>query len=414
MTHDMWQSGSATRPGLPKFLSHTKRNRQSMNHRERALAVLRYEPYDRLPLVHFGFWSGHTLQKWAAEGHLPMTEADAWSDGNEIDAAIGTRLGFDFNWQSMFIAAHRLSPGFDSEVVEEFPDGTKHVLNGNGVVVVQRPEAGSIPAEIDHLLKGRATWEEHYRHRYEWSSERVTHTSVCRGGQTARFDQGGLQMLRAADWDTPYGLHCGSLFGQIRDVIGLTGSAYLLADDEALFDEIVQTVGDLCYRNVEYILQTGARFDFAHFWEDICFKNGPLVVPSVFASKVGPQYRRITNLLTEYGIDIVSLDSDGVIDALVPIWLENGVNTMFPIEVGTWDASIAPWRQAYGKKLLGVGGMNKNVFARDRAAVDTEIERLKPLVEMGGFIPCPDHRIAPDGEWDLVQYYCARMRETFG
>ena len=55
--------------------------------------------------------------------------------------------------------------------------------------------------------------------------------------------------------------------------------------------------------------------------------------------------------------------------------------------------------------------MNKTVFARDKAAVDEEVERLKKLVELGGYIPCPDHRIAPDAEFELVQYYCQRMRE---
>ena len=56
--------------------------------------------------------------------------------------------------------------------------------------------------------------------------------------------------------------------------------------------------------------------------------------------------------------------------------MENGVNTMFPIEVGTWNGAITPWREKYGRELRGVGGMNKNVFARDRAAIDAEIERL--------------------------------------
>ncbi len=331
-----------------------------------------------------------------------------------MDLIVTERLGFDFNWQTMFTPSHRLDPGFESRVVETFDDGSQHVLTGNGVVVVQRPEAGSIPAEVDHLLKDRAAFDEHYRHRLEWREERVTHAGVCRDGKTTRFDQGGLEILKTAEWDTPYGLHCGSLYGQIRDILGLTGSAYLLVDDEPLFDELIQIVGDLCYRNVEYVLATGARFDFAHFWEDICFKNGPLIVPSVFAEKVGPQYRRITDLVRAHGIDIVSLDSDGVIDALVPIWLENGVNTMFPIEVGTWGASIAPWREQYGEQLLGVGGMNKNVLSRDRAAVDAEVERLKTLVELGGYLPCPDHRIAPDGEWELVCYYTERMREVFG
>ena len=43
--------------------------------------------------------------------------------------------------------------------------------------------------------------------------------------------------------------------------------------------------------------------------------------------------------------------------------------------------------------------MNKVVFAHDYAAIDAEIERLKPLVELGGYVPCPDHRIPPDARW---------------
>jgi uroporphyrinogen decarboxylase len=287
------------------------------------------------------------------------------------------------------------------------------VLNGWGVVELHAPGAGSIPAEIDCLLKDRASWEEHYRHRLQWSENRVRRGGVRVNDRVLPWDDGGLDFLRKGERDYVYGLYCGSLYGQIRNMLGLENSCFLQVDDEALFDEIIVTVGELSFRNVEYALASGAKFDFAHFWEDICFKNGPLISPTVFAEKVGPHYRRITDLVHDHGIDIVSLDCDGKIDALVPVWLENGVNTMFPIEVGTWNASIAPWRELFGREVRGVGGMNKTVFARDRKAVDAEIERLRPLVELGGFIPCPDHRIAPDAEWDLVRYYCDRMREVF-
>ena len=73
-----------------------------MSHRERAMALLHYEPYDHLPVVHFGFWSGHTPQKWAAEGHISEALAKDWTDGNEADFDLGAKLGFDFNWQCMF------------------------------------------------------------------------------------------------------------------------------------------------------------------------------------------------------------------------------------------------------------------------------------------------------------------------
>ena len=384
-----------------------------MNERERALAVLNYEPYDRLPIVHFGYWK-ETLKKWAGEGHLPLEWAEAWADGNPADDLIAGKLGFDFDWHSLMSPRMHLDPAFEHKVVEEYPDGSRAERNGDGVVVRVKPGATSIPAEIDHLLKGRAEWEEHYVKRLRFSESRVFDAKVRVNDEMVGFDEGGLEYLKRDDRECIRGLFCGSLFGSIRNVVGVVGATYIYAEDEALFDEMIQTNGELCYQCVKTALASGAKFDFGHFWEDICFKSGPLVTPSVFDEKVGPQYDRITRLLNEYGINIVSLDCDGKIDALIPTWLNNGVNTMFPIEVGTWNASIKPWREQYGKELRGVGGMNKTVFARDSAAVDAEVERLKPLVELGGYIPCPDHRIAPDGEWDNVQYYCNKMRETFG
>jgi hypothetical protein len=385
-----------------------------MNNRERAMAILNYQDYDRLPIVHFGFWSGVTLQRWAAEGHLSLAEAEGWSDGNPIDTLISQKLGFDFNWYRCFHPRTQLFPPFEPQLVEELPDGSRKILNDEGVIVLQREGATSIPAEIDHLFKGRQAWEDLYRPRLQFSQARIDRARVNIGAEEIRYDQGGLAFLQRGEWDTPYGLHCGSLFGVIRNWLGLVGVSYLQVDDPDLFSEIIDTVGELCYRCTQTVLESEARFDFAHFWEDISFKSGPLINPRVFRAQVGPHYQRITDLVRSYGIEIVSVDSDGKIDHLLPIWLEHGVNTMFPIEVGTWEASIAPWREKYGRVLRGVGGVNKKVFARDYAAIDAEIERLKPLVELGGYIPCPDHRLAPDARWENVQYYTEQMRKTFG
>lgn len=384
-----------------------------MTHRERVQAILNYAPYDTMPMVHFGFWT-ETLEKWAAEGHITKEEAESWGDGNPADRAISAKLGFDFNYACCFAPHTGLSPEFEREIVEELPDGGKKVRNAWGVIELEKPGATSIPAEIDHLLKTRRDWEEHYKHRLQFNPERITQYRVLVNGKMVPWTEGGLEFLQKDDRDYHYGLHCGSLFGEIRNILGVAGSSYLFAEDDALFTEIIDTRAELSYQAVKTVLETGAKFDYAHFWEDICFKNGPLIIPSVFDEKVGPHYRRITELVNAYGINIVSLDCDGCIDALIPTWLNNGVNTMFPIEVGTWNASIAPWRAQYGRELRGVGGMNKVVFAHDRAAIDAEVERLKPLVELGGYIPCPDHRLAPDAKWDNVRYYCDRMRAVFG
>jgi hypothetical protein len=368
-----------------------------MNDRQRAMAILNYEDFDRLPLVHFAFWD-ETVQKWVQEGHLTPEE------GRDHDL-VGRKLGFDFDWWANCIlpvhGMNPLFPPFESEVVEEMPDGSRKILDDYGAITLQKPGATGIPHEFDHILKDRKSWEVHYAHRLHFSPERVSAAKMERLKDDANRQQ-------------PVGLYCGSLMGVIRNSLGIVGLSYLIADDEDLMNEIVDTFAEVCYRIVEYSLASGAKFDYAHYWEDICYKNGPLVSPVFFRKKIGPHYRRISELLWQHGIHIVSLDCDGKIDALIPTWVENGVNTMFPMEVGTWNANIAPWREKFGREIRGVGGMDKRVFAYDYAAVDAEIERLRPLVDLGGYIPCPDHRIAPDARWENVQYYCERMRAVFG
>lgn len=385
-----------------------------MNNRTRALAVLNYEDYDHLPLIHFSYWTD-TLEKWASEGHITQQEAEAHEYGNEIDVALNKCLGFDLTWKCAFSWNTRLEPPVEKRVIELRPDGSRVVMNEDGVSVIEKTGVISIPTEVDHLLKSRKEWEEIYKPRLQLFDMRRINAGIATiDGCKLQFDQGGREMLLRGDAGHPYGLYCGGLIGTMRDWLGLVNLSYLMVDDESLFDEIAETVSELIFQGTKAVLDTGIQFDVAHFWEDICYKGGPLINPQVFARKFGPKYERITDLVRSYGVNLVSLDCDGKIDALLPIWLENGVNTMFPIEVGTWNASIQPWREKYGRELRGIGGVNKYIFGYDHAAIDAEIERQRPLVDLGGYIPCPDHALPPDARWENVQYYCEQMRKTFG
>jgi len=370
-----------------------------MGMREDTLAILHYEKYEKLPIVHFGYWN-ETIEKWHMEGFISDQEAVDVYDNSPNEEIISKRLGFDFNWNTLFGGNSGLLPAFEPRLLETLPNGQEKRVDENGAIILVKPGVVSIPSEVGHLLEDRDSWEKHYKQRLQMDA--------------ARYSKEYLAQFNTLEGRTkPTGIHCGSLYGNIRNYLGVEGTCYLQADDEDLFDEIINTNAQMQYELVEAILKTGAIPDYAHFWEDICFKNGPLISPSVFALKVGPWYRKFADLLGSYGVDIISLDCDGCIDSLLPIWLENGVNTMFPIEVGTWNASIEPWRKQYGRDLRGVGGMNKTVFTRDYKAIDEEIERLRRLVDLGGFIPCPDHRIAPDAIWENVQYYCDKMRKVF-
>jgi len=367
---------------------------------------MKYEKYDRLPLVHFGFWS-ELVKKWADEKRFSRHLLERCYDGSPNEQIIGGMLGFDYNYFTVFKDRSKsilasLYPGFEEKLIETLPDGSQKWLNHCGLIQLRVPGATSIPAEVDWLFKDRATWEELFLPKLQYSPDRI--------------DWDKLEALKAQNETREHvmGLFAGSLFGQIRDMLGIVNVSYLLVDDEDLYDEIIDTVGQLCYDITYAILSSGVKLDFAHYFEDICYNHGPLVNPAVFARKVGPWYKKINNMIRSFGIDIIVVDSDGKIDELLPVWLDNGVNTFFPIEVGTWNASIAPWREKYGKNLRGVGGVNKHVLSQDRAAIDRELERIRALVELGGFIPCLDHRVAPDAEWDLILYYTDRYRTIFG
>ncbi len=373
----------------------------SVNNRERMQAIMHYRDYDRMPVVSFGYWH-ETLTKWRVEGHVTPEEEKGYGDNNAYDRAIMARLGFDFNWGGGVGGSSYLFPMFQTEVLRTEPDGSEVVRNGEGLIVKIKPGVVSIPAHVGTSLTGREAWEELYLPKLADCEARVNAEAIR--GRYAEIERLGL----------PVCLSCGSLYGNIRNMLGVEDLAYLAADDEELYEESIHTVGELCLKVAGRVLALGLTFDFGHFWEDICFKSGPLVRPSVFRELVGPWYKKITSLLKARGVYIVSVDCDGKIAELVPVWLENGVNTMFPIEVGTWHASFDNWRRIYGRDLRGVGGMDKRVFAQDYTAVDREIERLKPIVDMGGYIPCPDHRIPPDAKWENVQYYCERFRKTFG
>ena len=376
-----------------------------MTCREQFQAVLHYQRYDAMPIVHFGYRE-ETLKKWVSEGHLKTTDISGFEDGSEVEQSVSGKLGFDCAFLNIVNdktsgTGFYLYPPFPEELIEVRPDGAKLIRNALGVVTLHKDGINSIHPVSDSLLKDRESWEKLYKPRLTYTAERV--------------DSVKLETLAKNDSmrRVPLGLSCGSLAGAVREIIGLEDLCYMLHDDSTLVEEIFETIGELSYKIVQKSLSFGVKFDFAHFWEDICYKNGPIFNPKEIHRLTAHNYRRITTLLRENGVDIISLDSDGVIDEMLPVWFDAGINTIVPIEVGVWGASIAPWRKQYGKTFCGVGGVNKEVLGMDYRAIDKEIERLRPLVELEGYIPCLDHLIPPNAVWENCQYYTDAMRKAF-
>jgi uroporphyrinogen decarboxylase len=366
-----------------------------VNDRERYLATMRYQPRDRCPIYDFGFWD-ETLVRWHADG-LPDDVAD--------NGKAARFFGMDEQDQGLGFHGDLL-PAFEWKVIRE-NDQYRWQQRGDGVIEKWHKHSTTIPDPETFLLKDRASWREHYKPRMKADDP---------GRIPADFKQHLMENLDA-DRAWPLQTGAGTLYGRLRDWMGAETVSLMLYDDRALVEEMVETLSDCICVPLEKALrmaqEAGVTFDYAGMWEDICFNRGPLISPKMFREICGPYYRRVTDLLAKYGCRIVQLDCDGKIDELIPVWLDNGVNCMFPVEIGDWADPYA-LRKRFGKDLLMRGGFDKHILARGPKEITAEVRRLTALVEEGAFIPHCDHRVPADVTLAHYVHYVDEAKRVWG
>ncbi|HTL52365.1 MAG TPA: uroporphyrinogen decarboxylase family protein [Planctomycetota bacterium] len=361
-----------------------------MNDRERYHATMHYLPRDRCPIMDFGFWA-ETLPVWEQQGYPAGANPDEFFGMDKQWIHCGANLG--------------LLPLFESKVLEDQGE-TEIFQQADGVVVQRRKFMATIPHEIDHLLKGRESWDKLYKPR-------------LRAQDPNRFPPADEWKRKIAEWtrpdrDYPLFLSAGSLYGHMRNWMGMVGISEVLYDDRKLFEEMVETQVDVVLTVIERVLAAGVRPEAASMWEDMCYNAGPLLSPKHFKEILVPQYKRITKMLNKYGVDIIFVDSDGDISKLAGLWMEAGVNTMFPIEVGTWKGDPVKYRKQYGKDMRIMGGFGKVMLAGSKDGIKREVARFAPMVEEGGFIPFCDHRVPPDVPLDNYLFYLDEAKRVWG
>jgi hypothetical protein len=79
--------------------------------------------------------------------------------------------------------------------------------------------------------------------------------------------------------------------------------------------------------------------------------------------------------------------------------MEAGINFCDPIEVAAGNDIVA-FRKEFGKKMAYRGGVDKRVMAAGGTVLEKEINRLRPVIDSGGYIPGCDHGVPSDVSWD--------------
>lgn len=353
---------------------------------ERAVRCLLGEAVDRTPYgVGIGWapW-GETLERWRAETCRP-----------DLDPA--RELGFDASFALPELHAGIYHP-FTPEIIEQNDRFVIH-RDERGIVKRDRRDGHSMPEFLRHPVETRADWE-------TLKATRLDPTDPGRLPQDwqdfeRRLDQTG-EAVQVGTF--PYGV-----FGTPRDLMGVEPLLYAMHDEPDLVQDMMDHLTTL-WISLWQCVSAYVQIDHIHIWEDMSGRDGPLISPQMVRRFMMPCYDRIAEFARAVGVRIISVDTDGDCGLLVPIFMEHGVNMMFPFEVQAGN-DIEDLRRRY--PTLGiVGGLDKRALAGSRDEIDREIDRAERMVRMGRYIPGFDHLIPPDVPWDNFRYAADRMREV--
>lgn len=368
-----------------------------MNMRERFWRCMHFQPVDRLPL--WADWLG-PFERWHQEG-LPAHVADR-------ESAV-TYFGFE-GMYSAFWGVHRvpvnlgLCPGFIEETLEETATYLIY-RKGDGTVVRQFKDPGGSLRSTQFLLHPISS-------RADWVRLRDHHLDPDAPG---RYPDDATWQALQHEWeqrDYVLSIDGGSFYGYIRDWIGVEQLSYLLYDDPSLIHEMVEYLGELFVRVLHRAVEQ-VDIDFAMFWEDMCYKSGPLLSPHMFREFLLPQYKKVTTFLMEHGVELSWVDCDGNIEALIPLWIAGGVRGFYPLEVAS-DMDAVKLRKQYGQQIVMWGNVDKRALIAGKEAIDAEMARLQPIIHQGGFIPLVDHGVPDDVPYRHYLYYLKRRKELTG
>lgn len=358
----------------------------SMTDRERFNNQMHYLPVDRCFNMEFGYWD-ENFQLWN------MFKDNGIKSNGQAD------IFFNFDRLETIGGNVWLHPCFSTKVIEE-TETTRTIRNGDGLLAIEKKGSSSIPHYVGSSVVTPDDWKKVKEERL-----RIDDPARIVDVETLKEDC-------PPDRDFPLCVHCGSMIGKIRDMLTFEGLAYACYDYPDMVEDMVETSCLLVEKFLDQVLPH-IDFDIASGWEDICFKNGPIVSVDFFKNVVTPRYKRIRKKLDQHGIDIWFTDCDGDVRPILPYMMEGGINCLFPFEVNGC-AHPSELFAEYGKELRIMGGVDKMALGSGREAIDAYMKTLIPLVERGGYIPFCDHRCPPNVPEEDYLYYLDLKESMFG
>lgn len=199
-------------------------------------------------------------------------------------------------------------------------------------------------------------------------------------------------------------------FDEPRQLMGPENLCLAYYDKPDLVREILTTIGNTAVRVLDRV-SNAVQVDMLTVHEDMAGRNGPLAGPKQVREFIAPYYRRVWDMLSGRGVRLFGQDSDGDMNAVIPDFLDAGVNVMWPMEPAA-GMDIVEVRERFGEKLALVGGLDKHVIRRSKDEIVAELEyKIPPMVRTGGAMLSLDHRIINGTSLENYRFYISKAWE---
>ena len=385
-----------------------------MNARERLVAVTNFEEVDRTLKWEMGYW-GAAVRRWQKEG-LPWTREVPQSlpDGGVIkaqdmtldpktmnpvdspDRDIDVCKYFNIDEPIWRVPLNNyLCPLFEEQILEDH--GSWELLRDKYGVTQKNPKDHcGFPDWVETPVKSRNDWE-------KLKTERLQPT--LEGRLPENWSQ-WKKVFQHRTYPLILGGYPTGFYGTARFLLGEERVMMEFYDDPDLMRDIMNYLADFWVSLYDQILQE-ISVDGILIWEDMCYKNGPLISPEMFREFILPGYKKITDCLKSHGVRTIMVDTDGHCWKLIPLFIEGGVNLLCPFERQA-GMDIVEVRKAF-PDLCIAGGIDKTKIKDGPEAIDKELRHIPWMIEQGGFIPHVDHQVPPDVSWENFKYYREKL-----
>lgn len=354
-----------------------------MTQREALKAVLHGQRPAIIPQFEWGYWP-ETIARWREEG-MP-TDKEPWE-------ATG------ITYYHRVPVNTRFCPDFTYQVLSETQDN-RIVRDENGI--------------IQEVSKHTTTFPRYLKHPVESLTDFHEIKSRLDPEANARFPENWPQAVAELAHRDSFLVMGGceiSFFGWHRDLMGVENLLVAYYDQP----ELVHAISE---HHLQYLKALYAKiiphveYDFIFMWEDMSFKNGPLISPALIREFMLPYYKELIRFFKDATSLKVIVDSDGDVRQLIPLLIEAGVDGMLPFEVAA-GMDIVELGREYPEFIIA-GGLDKREIAQGKAAIDRELERkLPPMFARGRYLPTMDHHVPPEVSYTDFQYYLQKTRDIY-